>query len=133
MRCPETVSPMSSWHLPLSYHHLRIKLFFMAVTISLIPFVKLPEVFSSLMTSPALLGKGLALGLVSTFFPFVSYTLGLRQMEAGKASVLAFAEPMVAAVAGIVVFGEMLRVENVLGILLIFTALVVLNSRNVKR
>lgn len=91
----------------------------MAVTISLIPFVKLPEVFSSLMTSPALLGKGLA--------------LGLRQMEAGKASVLAFAEPMVAAVAGIVVFGEMLRVENVLGILLIFTALVVLNSRNVKR
>jgi len=40
---------------------------------------------------------------------------------------------MVAAVAGIVVFGEMLRVENVLGILLIFTALVVLNSRNVKR
>ena len=103
----------------------------MAVTISLIPFVKLPEVFSSLMTSPALLGKGLALGLVSTFF--VSYTLGLRQMEAGKASVLAFSEPMVAAVAGIVVFGEMLRVENVLGILLIFTALVVLNSRNVKR
>ena len=91
----------------------------MAVTISLIPFVKLPEVFSSLMTSPALLGKGLALGLVSTFFPFVSYTLGLRQMEA--------------AVAGIVVFGEMLRVENVLGILLIFTALVVLNSRKIKR
>ena len=82
------------------------------------------------MTSPALLGKGLALGLVSTFFPFVSYTLGLRQMEAGKASVLAFSEPMVAAVAGV---GEMLRVENVLGILLIFTALVVLNSRNVKR
>ena len=133
MRCPETVSPMSSWHLPLSYHHLRIKLCFMAVTITLIPFVKLPEVFSSLMTSPALLGKGLALGLVSTFFPFVSYTLGLRQMEAGKASVLAFAEPMVAAVAGIVVFGEMLRVENVLGILLIFTALVVLNSRKIKR
>ena len=105
----------------------------MAVTISRIPFVKLPAVFSSLLTSPALLGKGLALGLVSTFFPFVSYTLGLRQMEAGKASVLAFAEPMVAAVAGIVVFGEMLRVENVLGILLIFTALVVLNSRKIKR
>ena len=133
MRCPETVSPMSSWHLPLSYHHLRIKLFFMAVTISLIPFVKLSEVFSSLMTSPVILGKGLALGLVSTFFPFVSYTLGLRQMEAGKASVLAFAEPMVAAVAGIVVFGGMLRIENVLGILLIFTALVVLNSRKIKR
>ena len=96
-------------------------------------FIFATEVFSILMTSPALLGKGLALGLVSTFFPFVSYTLGLRQMEAGKASVLAFSEPMVAAVAGIVVFGEMLRVENVLGILLIFTALVVLNSRNVKR
>ena len=116
------------------YHPFTVVFYaFLAAAISLIPFVKLPEVFSSLMTFPALFGKGLALGLVSTFFPFVSYTLGLRQMEAGKASVLAFSEPMVAAVAGIVVFGEMLRVENVLGILLIFTALVVLNSRNVKR
>ena len=79
------------------------------------------------------MAKGWRWDLYLPFFPFVSYTLGLRQMEAGKASVLAFAEPMVAAVAGIVVFGEMLRVENVLGILLIFTALVVLNSRNVKR
>ena len=42
---------------------------------------------------------------VKTGFPFVSYTLGLRQMEAGKAPVLAFSEPLVAAVAGIVVFG----------------------------
>ena len=116
------------------YHPFTVVFYaFLAAAISLIPFVKLPEVFSSLMTSPVLLGKGLALGLVSTFFPFVSYTLGLRQMEAGKASVLAFSEPMVAAIAGIVVFGEMLRVENVLGILLIFTALVVLNSRKVKR
>ena len=97
----------------------------MAVTISLIPFVKLPEVFSSLMTSLALFGKGLALGLVSTFFPFVSYTLGLRQMEAGKASVLAFSEPMVAAMAGIVVFGEMLRVENVLGLCAVIQAVTV--------
>lgn len=132
MRCPETVSPMSSWHLPLSYHHLRIKLFY-GCNHHPDSLCKITGGVFEPVTSPALLGKGLALGLVSTFFPFVSYTLGLRQMEAGKASVLAFAEPMVAAVAGIVVFGEMLRVENVLGILLIFTALVVLNSRKIKR
>lgn len=116
------------------YHPFTVVFYaFLVAALSLIPFVKLPGMAAVLVTSPALLGKGMALGLVSTFFPFVSYTLGLRQMEAGKASVLAFAEPMVAAMAGIVVFGERLRFENVLGILLIFTALVVLNSRKMER
>ena len=63
------------------YHPFTVVFYaFLAAAISLIPFVKLPEVFSSLMTSPALFGKGLALGLVSTFFPFVSYTLGLLSL-----------------------------------------------------
>ena len=79
MRCPETVSPHVVMASSVIISSPQNKAFFMAVTITLIPFVKLPEVFSSLMTSPALLGKGLALGLVSTFFPFVSYTLGDRK------------------------------------------------------
>ena len=59
--------------------------------------------------------------------PYVFYTYGLKYVEAGKASVLAFAEPMVAAVAGIVIFSEPLHAKNVLGIVLIFAAIVLLN------
>ena len=70
---------------------------------------------------------GLALGILSTFLPFVFYTNGLREMEAGKASVLAFAEPMVATLAGIVIFKEALHLQNVMGILMIFGAIVLLN------
>lgn len=132
MRCPETVSPMSSWHLPLSYHHLRIKLFYGCNHHP----DSLCKITGGVFELDDLSGASWQrAGAGACIYLFSVYKLhtGLRQMEAGKASVLAFAEPMVAAVAGIVVFGEMLRVENVLGILLIFTALVVLNSRKIKR
>lgn len=115
------------------YHPFTVVFYaFLVAALSLIPFVKMPEVTSILAKSPILLGKGMALGVVSTFLPFVLYTTGLRQMEAGKASVLAFAEPMVAAMAGILIFGEMLCPQNMIGIILIFTALVMLNYRSGK-
>ncbi len=113
------------------YHPFTVVFYaFVAATLSLVPFAKMPEIISVLVSSFVVLGKGMALGVVSTFLPFVFYTTGLRQMEAGKASVLAFAEPMIAAVAGILIFGEMLRFENMIGIILIFTALVLLNYRS---
>lgn len=115
------------------YHPFTVVFYaFVAATLSLVPFAKMPEILSVLSSSPAVFGKGMALGIISTFLPFVLYTTGLRQMEAGKASVLAFAEPMVAAVAGILIFGEMLRLQNMIGIFLIFTALVILNYRSEK-
>ena len=73
------------------------------------------------------LGNGLALGLISTLLPFIFYTAGLKQMEAGKASVLAFAEPLVAAIAGIMIFKEKLNTQNGAGIGLIFLAILLLN------
>ena len=40
---------------------------------------------------------------------------------------MAFAEPMVATLAGIVIFKEALTLQNVLGIVMIFGAIVLLN------
>ena len=50
----------------------------------------------------------LAIGLVaiSTVIPFIFYTRGLAQVESGKASILASVEPVVAALAGVIAFGE---------------------------
>lgn len=49
-----------------------------------------------------------AVGLVvcSTVLPYILYTRGLARVEAGKASILASLEPVVASVAGVVLFGE---------------------------
>ena len=66
-------------------------------------------------------------GLVTAVIPFLSYTLGLRTVEASRAGILATIEPMVATLFGILVFSEPLTVLSGLGILLILSAVVLLN------
>lgn len=68
-------------------------------------------------------------GLVTAVVPFLSYTLGLRTVEAGRAGIIATIEPMVATIVGIVCFGEPLTLISGLGIALILTAVVILNRK----
>ena len=68
-------------------------------------------------------------GLVTAAVPFLSYTLGLRTVEAGRAGILAAVEPMVATIFGILFFSESLTALSGLGILLILTAVVLLNLK----
>ena len=65
--------------------------------------------------------------LITAVIPFLSYTLGLRTVEASKAGILATIEPMVATLIGIVVFAEPLTFFSGVGILLILAAVVLLN------
>lgn len=75
-------------------------------------------------------GSGhLRLGLFSTVIPYIFYTRGLKVLAPSKASVLAFAEPMVATIMGIVVLHEPITVAAVIGIGLIFGGIVILNRR----
>ena len=64
---------------------------------------------------------------VTAVIPFLSYTLGLRSVEAGKAAILATVEPMVASLLGVLVFREALTLSAVLGILLILGAVLLLS------
>ncbi len=66
-------------------------------------------------------------GFVTAVIPFLSYTLGLRSVEAGKAAILATVEPMVASLLGVLVFRESLSFSAVCGILLILGAVVLLS------
>lgn len=70
------------------------------------------------------------LGLFSTALPYIFYTRGLARLAPSKASVLAFAEPMVATLVGIFVLHEPITLPAVLGIALIFAGIVVLNRRS---
>lgn len=69
---------------------------------------------------------GIALAVVSTVAPFVLYTTGLNGIQASKAAVLAIVEPLVASVLGVFVFGDAFTVWTLLGMILIFGAIAVL-------
>ena len=78
---------------------------------------------------PMLLGFCILTALVTAVIPFLTYTLGLRTVEASKAGIIATLEPVVATVIGIVCFGEGLTILSAVGILLVLAAVVVLNVR----
>ena len=67
--------------------------------------------------------------VITAVIPFLAYTLGLERVEASKAGIIATIEPMVATLIGIVVFSEPLTLMSGLGILLILSAVVILNAR----
>lgn len=110
------------------YHTFTVIFYtFLVSSICLLPFADLPNVILTFTADTRTLLLALGLGIVSTVMPYICYTTGLKHVEAGKASVLAFAEPMVATIAGILIFHEPLHLKNALGIGLIFGAIVLLN------
>ena len=67
--------------------------------------------------------------LVTAVIPFLFYTLGLRTVEASRAGILATVEPLVATLVGILAFSESLTLLPALGILLILSAVIILNRK----
>ena len=73
---------------------------------------------------------GLGMGIFCCILPYVFYTEGLRHAEAGKAAILATAEPFVAALLGIVFFHEVLTPFKLLGMAAILFSIILLNSKS---
>lgn len=71
----------------------------------------------------------IATGFFTAFLPFLFYTMGLKKTEAGKASVMASVEPMVASLVGIFVLREPTDIYSVIGILSILAAIIILNLK----
>lgn len=65
--------------------------------------------------------------VASTVLPYILYTAGLTNVENGKASVMAFSEPLTATLIGIFVYSEIPGAFTVGGIILMLVALVLLN------
>ena len=70
-----------------------------------------------------------AAALVTAVIPYLSYTMGLRTTEASRAAILATVEPVVATVLGALVYREHLSLPAFLGILLVLSAIVLLNLK----
>ncbi|MCQ2559977.1 MAG: DMT family transporter [Clostridia bacterium] len=101
---------------------------FTLAALALLPFANWPEIGRIISQQPSVIGTLLGLGFLCTLLPYMIYTIALNLMEASKASITAFAEPLMATVCGMLFFGETLTWQNCLGIILIFLALVFLNA-----
>ena len=64
---------------------------------------------------------------VTAVLPYLFYTIGLSFVKASSASIMASVEPVVATIAGILVFHETLTAESFFGIVLVIAAIVLLN------
>ena len=71
----------------------------------------------------------LSIAVVTAVAPYLLYTLGLKNTPASKAAIMATIEPLVATVLGIAVFSEPLTPVAAAGIVLILSAIVLLNAR----
>lgn len=100
---------------------------FLLATVGVIFFSNPSEIVMVMDADKRLVFIGMLLALISTVVPFLCYTTGLKYLEPGHASVMAFLEPMVAGICGIVLFNEVLTTENALGIIFIFLSVVLLN------
>ena len=80
-----------------------------------LPLLRTEEVAPALHSLP-LLGSVAGLVLIATVLPYLFYTRGLAGVESGRAAILASVEPIVAALVGVVAFGEPLGLGVVLGL-----------------
>ncbi|MCL1982418.1 MAG: DMT family transporter [Clostridiales bacterium] len=101
--------------------------------VSLVPFCDWRHLFMLIGESSHNAMYLFAFAFLMTLIPFVCYTKGLEKMEASRAMVILFVEPLTSTIAGRAVYGEALTPVKIVGIALIFLSLVVLNLKRTAR
>lgn len=76
---------------------------------------------------------GVGTGFITCFLPYFFYTTGLKGLENGKASIIASIEPVVATIVGALVYHEKLTLMGGAGIVLVLSAIVLLNLKEKKK
>ena len=82
--------------------------------------------------SPEAFLWAMLMAVFNTILPYFFYTNGLKTLDASKAPIIATVEPVAATVLGLF-YGEKLTVFGVLGIILVFSSVVILNIRKEKQ
>ena len=87
----------------------------------------------ALFAQPSVLLLSLGIGSLCCLFPYLFYAIGLSQIEAGTAAVMAMLEPVVAALLGIFLYQEAFDIRKAAGIVLIVAAVVAQRPRSEKQ
>ena len=83
-------------------------------------------VLTAVFTSPTGIVNAVGLIVVATVLPYLLYTKGLEGVESGKASIMANVEPVVGALIGVFVFGEVLSLWVILGVVCMLFGVILL-------
>ena len=102
---------------------------FLFAALSLVFFANPEELMLQAINNSSVFIAMIALAGVSTLLPFACYTVGLTYMETGKASIMAFIEPLVATIVGVSVFHDSLTPLHIVGMVLIVVAVALLNMK----
>lgn len=112
------------------YHPFTITLYtFLFSGIVTLPLANPVSLVKQLSLSPGAVLPIVLSSILCGVFPYIFYTLGLTYVEAGKAAIFASVEPVVATLVSIFYLKEGLTPMTAFGILLVLTALVLLNLR----
>ena len=126
-------SIFSRYALQRGYHSLTITFYtFLLAAVATLFLADITRVGQVVTKSGFMLAFAIAFGLLCTIVPYIVYTIGLRYMENGRASILASVEPVMATVFGAVVFREGLTLSGVIGMILVILAFVVTAEKNGK-
>ena len=105
---------------------------FLMGAIASVPISRPFRLFRMIEQQPKSILWCIGIGVFCTILPYLLYTAGLKHMEAGRAAILATIEPLVGALLGILAYHESAGMLKVIGMLLIFSAVILLNL-NVKQ
>lgn len=97
-----------------------------------LPAGKLPQTAAAISAKPSLLLWAAGISLCCTALPYFFYTWGLRRLDSGKAAILVAVEPLVGAVIGMTAFHETKSIGKLIGICLILSAIVLLNTEHIR-
>ena len=121
-------SIFSRYALERGYESSTISFYtFLFASISTVFFASPVHVASVVTSSLATVCLVIVFALVSTIIPYLTYTIGLKGVENGHASIIASIEPVVATLIGIMWFHEKMTIWVLLGILLVLTGIVISN------
>ena len=95
---------------------------FLFAAAATIPLAAFDRQSIALFAEPAVLLLSLGIGSLCCLFPYLFYSIGLAEVEAGAAAVMAMLEPVVAAVLGILIYRETFDIWKLAGIVLIVAA-----------
>lgn len=111
--------------LERGYHSLTISFYtFLFAMLGTVPLCNLKQVAAVSLTDFKMVLFFFVFGLFSTVIPYIVYTLGLKEMENSKASIIASIEPVTATLLGVLVYHEMIAVNELIGVALVIGSIV---------
>lgn len=106
---------------------------FIFASIGIIPFADFPDMLNIINGNMNIIAEMISLGIISSTLPYLLYTWGLCHTDSGKASVMATVEPAVATLTGIIIFKEAISIWGIIGIILVFSSVILLNKKSVEK